>query len=83
MLLLSSLHCLGKSQRQSENTDYAYGADMDENEEQIDKSPLPKCSTCYWADICMLTTYMRTLCGGPFKDQATHIKFWEENIKGK
>lgn len=56
---------------------------MAEIEEQIDKSPLPKCNNCYWAEICMLTRYMRILCGGPFKDQAAHIKFWDDNIKRK
>ena len=52
-------------------------------DESVDKTPLQKCSTCYWASICMLTTFMRSNCGGPFKGQDAHLAFIENNIKGK
>jgi hypothetical protein len=49
----------------------------------VKKDPSPKCFSCYWAKICMLTNFMRALCGGPFKDKAEHLKFVDDHIKGQ
>jgi len=52
-------------------------------DESVDKNLQAKCSKCYWQDICMLTTFMRPSCGGPFKDKAAHLKYIEDNIVNK
>jgi len=49
----------------------------------IDKIPLPECGKCYYQGICMLTLFMRMNCGGPFKDKAAHLKYYDDEIMDK
>jgi hypothetical protein len=58
---------------------------MDDNasDAPVHKVALPKCSICYWANICMLTIFMRKKCGGPFKDKTAHVEFVNRHVVTK